>query len=144
MAYTNPSTADFVQYFFRDFPYGTDPNTSVTTVDITNAMQMTNMEINQCFWMDQGSYNVGYLLLTAHFMVLNLRSSSQGINGQYNFLQVSKSAGGISESTMVPPQVQNNPLWSMYTKTNYGSTYLGLLLPNLVGITSSVWGGTNS
>lgn len=76
---------------------------------------------------------MAYNLLSAHYLVMNLRSSSQGINGQYNFLQVSKGVGSVNESFSIPERITNNPYFSMLTKTNYGQAYLQLLLPQLTG-----------
>src|SRR6185312_1199918 len=102
MAFTNPTVADFKNYYVRDFPYGTDPNVAILDSDIANAMVMTNINFSSDLWSDQGSYNVGYLLLTAHYLVMNIRSSSQGINGQFNFLQQSKNVGSVAEAFGIP------------------------------------------
>lgn len=131
--WTNPSVADFQTYFFRDFPYGTDPTVSILDQDITSAFMSTNFNINQGLFCSQSDYTLGYLYLSAHYMVMNLRASTQGMNGQYNFLQVSKGAGSINESFSIPQMILDNPLWSMYTKTNYGMYYIQLLYPQLAG-----------
>ena len=47
MAYTNPSVAQFQSQFSRDFPYGSDPTTSVLDSDITYAFTMVNFNISQ-------------------------------------------------------------------------------------------------
>lgn len=133
MAYVNPQVPDFKNQFVRDFPYGTDIETQVLDVDITSALQATNFNINQCLFADQGTYTYGYLLLAAHYLVVNLRNSSQGINGQFNFLQAGKSVGSVSESFSIPERILANPYWAMLTKTNYGAEYLQLLLPQLTG-----------
>lgn len=140
--FVNPQPTDFMNYFNRDFPYGVDINTSVTTTDIANAMQMTNISINQALWTDQASYNVGYLLLSAHYMVLNLLSSSQGINGQYSWLENSKAVGAVNQSFSIPQRVLDNPYWSQLFKTNYGAQYMQLLLPQLCGQMYVVHGTT--
>lgn len=148
MALTNPSVDDFKNYFFRDFPYGDDINTQVTDADIAKAFVMTNASINQSLFVGmsgqdvQSSYNVGYLLLSANFLVMNLRSSSQGLNGQFNWLEQSKGAGGVSASYAIPQRILDNPLWSMYTKTNYGAQFLEMVLPQLVGQVSIGIGST--
>jgi hypothetical protein len=129
--WSNPSVADFQAQFFRDFPYGTDINTTVTDQDIVNAFVCTNVNINQALFQNQGTYTLGYLLLSAHYLVTNLRASSQGINGQYNFLQQGKGAGPVNESFAIPQRILDNPYFSMLTKTNYGAQYLQLLLPQL-------------
>lgn len=133
MAYTNPSVPDFKAYFFRDFPYGSDVNENVLDADIANAMQMTNININQGLFAEQSDYNVGYLLLTAHYLVMNLRQSSQGLNGQFSFLEQSKGVGSVNSSFAIPQRILDNPNWSMLTKTNYGAQYIQILLPALTG-----------
>lgn len=142
MAYTNPSVADFQSYFNRDFPYGTDVATSVTDTDISKAFQQTNYAINTAFFTDQASYNIGYYLLSAHFLTMNLRASSQGINGQFNFLQQSKGVDGVSESFAIPDSILADPILSVYTKTNYGAQYIIMILPYLRGAMYTVAGTT--
>lgn len=133
MGYSNPDINSFKEYFSRDFPFGTDPETSVTDADISKAFQMTNISINQNLFCDQSSYTIGYLLLSAHFLVMNLRASSQGINGQFSFLESSKSVGSVSQSFSIPQRILDNPYLSMLMKTNYGAEYLQLILPQICG-----------
>lgn len=140
--WTNPSVADFITYFYRDFPYGTDPNTSVLDQDVTSAMMSTNFNISQGLFCSQSDYTLGYLLLSAHYLVMNLRSSSQGINGQYNFLQASKGVGSVNEAFQIPERVMANPYWTQLMKTNYGAMYLNLLLPQLAGQIYNAYGTT--
>lgn len=131
MAFQNPSVADFKSQFVRDFPYGTDPNKTILDSDIAYAFQMTNMNVNQGLFPDQGSYGVGYNLLAAHYLVSNIRSSSQGINGQYDWLQNSKAVGNVNEAFTIPPTIANNPFLASLSKTNYGQQYLMLVYPQL-------------
>lgn len=142
MAFTNPSVSDFQNYFFRDFPYGTDPNVAVLSQDIANAFVQTNISINQALWSDQSSYTLGYLLLSAHYMVLNIRASSQGLNGQWNWAQNSKAVGSVNEGFEIPERIKQNPEWMAYYKTNYGAMYMNLVLPLLTGQTFTVCGTT--
>lgn len=142
MAYTNPSVADFKAFFNRDFPYGTDPETSVLDSDITKAFTFTNVNFNEALFGDQGSYNVGYLLLSAHYLVMNLRASSQGINGQFAFSENSKSVGNVSQGFAIPQRILDNPDWAILTKTNYGAQFIQLVLPQLAGQIYTVCGST--
>lgn len=142
MAFTNPSVADFKAFFDRDFPYGTDPNVAVLDSDITKAFLFTNVNFNPDLFADQGSYNVGYLLLSAHYLVMNLRSSSQGINGQFSFLESGKSVGSVSQNFSIPQRVLDNPDWAVLMKTNYGAQFLQLILPQLCGLVFNVFGTT--
>lgn len=144
MAFNNPSVADFKSKFFRDFPYGTDVATSILDQDITSAFQSVNVNMNQDLFGDQGSYTLGYLLLSAHYLVMNIRASSQGINGQFNFLQQSKSVGSVSEAFGIPQRILDNPDWAMLTKTNYGAMFIQLVLPQLAGNVFTVCGATRA
>ncbi len=103
-----------------------------------------DVSINQALWGTQSSYQIAYGYLAAHFMVLNLRASSQGLNGQYNWAQNSKSVQGVSEGFTIPQRIIDNPEFMMYTKTNYGAMYLQLVLPLLCGNMFSVAGTTRA
>lgn len=133
MAFNNPTVDDFKAYFARDFPFGTDINTSVTDADVTKAFGLTNINVSQALWANQESYSIGYNLLSAHYLVMNLRASSQGINGQFSFLEQSKSVGSVSQAFAIPQRVLDNPDWSVLMQTNYGAQYLQLILPQMCG-----------
>lgn len=138
-----PTIADFKARFYRDFPYGTDMNVAVLDQDILIAFNSCDNTINQGLYVNQSNYSENYLLLSAHFLVLNLRSSSQGLNGQYNWTQNSKSVQGVSEAFSIPQQVLDNPNYMAYTKTNYGAMFLNNLWPQLAGQMFTVFGRTN-
>ena len=142
MAFANPSVADFKSFFSRDFPYGVDPDVAILDADITKAFVFVNINMNQALFADQGSYNVGYLLLSAHYLVMNIRASSQGLNGQFNFTQSGKSVGSVSESFAIPQRVLDNPDWAVLMKTNYGAQFLQLILPQLAGQMYISYGST--
>lgn len=142
MAFQNPSVADFKTFFARDFPYGTDLNLSVLDSDIAKAFQFTNVNVNQALFVDQSSYTIGYQLLSAHYLVMNLRASSQGMNGQFAFLEAGKGAGSVNQSFSIPQRILDNPYWSMLAKTNYGAQYLQLVLPQLCGQVLVAYGRT--
>jgi hypothetical protein len=142
VAFDNPQLADFKSYFFRDFPYGTSTETDVVDLDITKSFQMVNINMNPALFGDQSSYSIGYLLLSAHYLVTNLRASSQGINGQYNFLQQSKNVGSVAEAFAIPERILANPDFAMLCKTNYGAQFIQLILPQLTGQIFAVHGST--
>lgn len=144
MAFNAPTVQDFKDYFFRDFPYGTDLDTSVLDADITKAYGQTNFNFNPGLFSDQQNYTIGYLLLAAHFLVIDLRMSSQGISGRYSWVQASKSVGSVSESFSIPQRILDNPELAMLSQTNYGAKFLQLILPQLAGQIYSVFGGTHA
>jgi hypothetical protein len=142
MAYNYPQVSDFKNQFIRDFPYGTDPNVAILDQDIQNAFAAANVNFSPNFWDSQQTFTLGYLYLSAHFLCMNIRASSQGINGQYNFGQVSKGAGSVNEAFSIPQRILDNPEFAMYAKTTYGAQYLMWLLPQLAGQMFSVCGRT--
>lgn len=142
MAYNAPTIENFKAYFFRDFPYGTDPNTSVLDADISKAFGQTNVNINQALFSSQEDFNIGYLLLAAHWLVIDLRMSSQGLSGAYSWVTTSKSVGSVSESFQIPERILENPEFAMLAQTNYGAKFLQLLLPRLTGQMFNVFGST--
>lgn len=142
MSFTAPTIQQFQTMFVRDFPYGTDPNVSVLDSDILLGINLAANNINQDMWPNQSSYSMAYLYLTAHYMVMNLRSSSQGLNGQFNWSQNTKSVAAVSEGFEIPQRFKDNPYFMFLTKTNYGAMYLQLALPQLEGQFYTVCGRT--
>jgi hypothetical protein len=143
MSFVTPNVSDFKAYFVRDFQYGDGVNL-VSDSDITKAFTDTVINFNQDLFSDQASFNVGFLNLAAHFMVMSIRASSQGLVGQYSWVESSKSVGSVSESLSIPQRILDNPEFAMLSKTNYGAKYLFLILPQLTGQIFSSYGGTNA
>lgn len=133
MAYTNPSIDDFKALFDRDFPYGEDINEDVRDADIQRAFDDVDLNLPVALFGSQASYTRGYLLLAAFFLVTNLQTSSQGIDGSYSWLEQSKSAGSVAASYAIPQRILDNPVLSMYAKNSYGAKYLLYILPKLTG-----------
>lgn len=138
--YTNPTVADFVSYFNRDFPYGNTDLTTVNDVDITKALDYQQNTINQTLFPNQNIYSQGALLLAAHQLVLNLRASSQGIAGKFEWLQQSKGVGAVNAAFAIPQRLLDNPEFAAFAGTTYGTQYLMLILPFLTGNMFSVYG----
>jgi len=143
VSYNNPTTDDFKTRFARDFPFGTTSD-KVMESDLMIAFNQTDITINQGLFSSQGAFNEGFLLLAAHNLVMNLRASSQGISGQYPWLQQSRSVGSVSESVAIPQRILENPIFAMLAKTNYGAKYLEMILPQLVGQVFTVAGATQA
>ncbi len=143
MAYLAPTIAEFKAYFVRDFPYGTDPTTSILDADINKAFGQTNFNISQDMFATQGNYQIAYMLLAAHYLVTDLRMSSQGLSGQYSWAESSKSVGSVSQSFAIPQKILDNPFFAMLARTNYGAKYLELIMPLLAGQVGYVCGRTH-
>lgn len=140
--FVSPSVSDFKNYFVRDFPYGSTKDV-VMDIDITNALQDAGVNFNEGLWGNQQSFTVGYLLLAAHYLVTNLRASSQGISGQYEWMQTGKGVGPVNESLQIPDRIMANPELAMLTKTTYGAKYVLFIIPQLSGQMFTVCGRTN-
>ncbi len=143
MAYTKPTVEEFKAHFVRDFPYNADPALGVTDGDISKAMLEAEASMNAGILPTQAVFTLAYLYLTAHFLVIDLRAASQGVEGSYSWITASKSVGSVSESYSVPQRILDNPILSMFSKTNYGAKYLHMLLPYLTGRIFSVCGRTH-
>ena len=143
MGYTNPAITDFKAYFVRDWAYSTDPAVGLMDSDITSGLNDAAVNINVALWPTQLAYTNAYLLLAAHYVVMNIRASSQGISGQFGWLEASKSVGAVSEGFSIPQRILDNPYFSYLSKTNYGIKYLMFALPQLSGNVYTVCGGTN-
>ena len=142
MAYVDPVVTDFQAYFNRDFPYGNSDLTTVQDADIQKALNQQQNMINPCLAWNQNIYTQEALLLAAHFLVLNLRASAQGIAGKFEWLQNSKTAGSVSVGISIPDRLLENPELAMLVSTTYGTQYLYIILPLLTGQMTTVAGGT--
>jgi hypothetical protein len=141
--YSNPSIQDFKDYFHRDFPFGTSLDT-VTDKDISSALSDSDINFNFDLFDSQQAYTIGFLNLSAHFLVMNLRSSSQGVSGMFDWLESSKSVGSVSEGITIPQRILDNPQLSMLSKTNYGAKFLMQILPSLTAQVFTTQGATTA
>lgn len=142
MAFTVPTVDDFKARFARDFPFGSTTK-QVMDQDVTNAIQDAGFDFPEDLFSTQQNFTLGYLLLSAHYLVTTLRASSQGIAGNYKFLANSSSVQGVSEAISIPQRILDNPSWSMLAKTQYGAKYLQLILPQLTGVMFPICHHTN-
>jgi len=142
MKYANPTIQEFKEYWSRDFPYSTDPKEGVTDSDIAKAFTQANFSINENLFGNQVDYTTAYMLLAAHYLVIDIRLATQGLNSTYQWAVASKSVGSVSESYAIPTKFQNSPYLTMLSQTGYGGKYLQLILPLMVGNVLSIPGRT--
>ncbi len=143
MSYSYPTVTEFKERFDRDFPYGSNIETSVRDIDITRAMDRAKVNFNEAFFGSEEDFKLGFLYLSAHHLVLNLRNSSQGLSGQFSWLQNSRGAGSVSEGLSIPTMILENPYFAAISKTGYGAEFLIMVLPQLFGNIYTVKGATN-
>lgn len=139
--YTFPTVSDFKAYFTRDFVYGVS-NATVQDSDITKAFGEASYNFNSALFGSQANFTIAYMYLTAHFLLMDLRAASQGVGGQFSWLESSKAVGNVSQGFSIPQRILDNPEFSYLSKTYYGTKYLMLILPSLSGQIFTVAGGT--
>ncbi len=142
MTFAYPSVQQFKDYFFRDFPYGTDQAKNVVDADIAKAFQQANCNFNEDFWRDQSSFEVGYFYLSAFYLVYDMQTSSQGLASTASWVETAKSVGNVSQSFAIPQRILDNPELAIYGQNKYGMKYLSLILPQLSGQIFGVIGST--
>ena len=136
-----PDIASFKAQFTRDFPYKTTSD-GVMDSDIQTALTMAGFLVNETLFSDEPSFQFAYNYLAAHYLVMNIKSSTQGLGGSFAWLEASKSVGSVSQSFAIPADILKHPQLAMLSKTNYGATYLSLVLPLTYGQVNAVSGGT--
>ena len=114
----------------------------VLDADITKAFSEAQVNFNQSLFSSDAQIQLAYLYLTAHFLVVDIRHSSQGVNSKGDFITSSQSVGNVSESLSIPDKIANNPIFQLYTTTGYGMKYLNLVLPRITGRVGVVRGTT--
>lgn len=118
-------------------------NDYVQPQDITNAFAEAQVVFNQGLFGSDAQITLAYLYLTAHYLVNDLRTSSQGIESTGSFAVASKSVGNMSESYAIPDRYKENPQLQFFTTTGYGMKFLSMVLPNLVGNIGAICAMTN-
>lgn len=116
--------------------------TRIRDVDVTRAFVQASANFNEALFASQATYAEAFLLLSAHFLVVNITASSQGLGGASQWTTQSKSVGNVSESFALPPRIMRSPFLSQLSKTSYGMTYLQIILPLLSGNVGLVAGCT--
>jgi hypothetical protein len=142
VAFTTPTVADFKARFDRDFSYATDQTdkSKVRDVDVTRGINSAGINFNPAIWPDQATFAEAFLLLAAHFLCVNILNSSQGLGSQSTWLMNQKHVSSMSGSYAIPEQVKEDMFLSRLATTGYGSEYLFLLAPLLIGNFQSVAG----
>jgi hypothetical protein len=116
---------------------GTGDNTDtekVTDFDIAAAQQKaTGFNMTQTLFSSQAAFTVAYGLLAAHYLCETLLASGTGLLGKAEWLTANKAVGNVSEGYVIPERVSRSPILSKLSKTTYGSQFLELISPQLIG-----------
>lgn len=110
--------------------------------DIERAFLEAQANFNQSLFSSDAQIIQGYLYLTAHYLVMDLRNALSGLDSASSFPVNSRSVGSVSESYTVPDVYQNNPTYSYFAQSGYGLKYLSLIYIRTVGNVNVVCGST--
>lgn len=107
-------------------------NDYINDNDITKAfLQAKNMINLSLFGKNEELLKMCFLMLTAHFLVMDLNMSNG--NSASSFMITSKSVGSVSASYGIPQKILDNPNLSYLASTQFGLKYLVYILPLLSG-----------
>lgn len=120
-----------------------DVDNYVLDEDIEKAFEEARSIFNTALFGTEDETRMVFLYLTAHYLVMDLRTAQRGIESTGESLVSSRSVGSVSESYAIPEAWTNEPVYNFFTKTGYGLKYLSIVLPRVVGNIGTVAGGTN-
>ena len=115
-----------------------DGDNYIIDADIVNAYTQADNNFNQALPIT--NLREVYLLLTAHYLVIAIDLNGLNAIGSGG-LTSGTNVGDVSESFVIP-EWQQNPVYSFYTRSKYGSLYLDQVQPHLAGNIGVVAGGT--
>lgn len=127
-----PTVAEFKAQFYRDFPYGSTPET-VMDADIQKALVEADFIVNPTLFSTQESFSFAFNYAAAHYLVMDFKNSSQGLGSSFNWIESSKSVGSVSQGFAIPDSIMAHPQLAYFSKTGYGAKYLSLILPLTYG-----------
>lgn len=119
-----------------------DQDNYILDEDITKAFAEAQVGLNQSLYTSDANIRMGYLYLTAFYLVNDIRASRQGVSSSGDYPVNSRTVGSVSESYSVPDYYLKNPTYAFYTKNAYGLKFLNLIWPMLRGNFGSVQGWT--
>lgn len=123
-------------------PAITNIDNYVQDQDITNAFAEAMINLNQGLFASDAQIKLGFLYLTAHYLVNDLRTSMQGVQSVGQQIVTGRTVGSISEQYGIQKQYLEDPVLSFYTNTGYGLKFLSMVLPLLRGNFGVAYGTT--
>lgn len=110
--------------------------------DIERAFIEAKAVFNQALFGSDEEIKQGYLYLTAHYLVMDLRAAMGGLFAAGTFPMTSRSAGNVSESYGVPSAYTEDPALAYLAGSAYGMKYLSLVIAATRGNVFVVQGAT--
>ncbi len=122
--------------------YQDDSDNWIQDADITKAFSEAMICFNQQFFSSDANIKIGYLYMTAHYLVIDIQAAlAGGINATGNFPTTNRTVGSVSAGYAIPEAYMKNPQLAQYATTAYGLKYLTMVLPQMVGNINAVYGG---
>jgi hypothetical protein len=109
--------------------------------DIDNAYGEACMKFNPNLFKGDDQITLGFLYLSAHFLVKDLQNN--GLNSSYFGVVTNRSVGNVSEAYDVPEWLKRSPTFSFLGSTWYGVKYANMIWNRTRGTMKAVWTGTN-
>ncbi len=122
--------------------YPDDIYNYVLDSDIEKAFAEAKVNFNQSLFANDEDIRIGYLYLTAFYLVNDLQTAQAGIQAVGIGLLKSRTVGSVSESYEFPQWIMEFPFYAFLYTNRYGMKYLSLILPYLVGNVQVVAGTT--
>jgi hypothetical protein len=116
----------------------------VTDYDLARAFTAGWINVSQSLFSSQAAFTYAMNLLAAHYLCTTVRAGGSGIHGQSDWVVNSKTAGNVTSSYAIPARVLRHPLLSKLSKTTYGSQFLELVSPQLIGNLGTFYGPARS
>jgi hypothetical protein len=110
--------------------------------DITKAFSEAKVNFNQGLFSDDDEIKLGYLYLTAHYLVNDLKAAKGGVNASAFMLATGRTVGSVSEQYSIPQFLVDSPMFAFYAQSAYGMKYMSLIGPSLIGNVGVVFGAT--
>lgn len=133
------STPEFKEFFQRDFPFQpedlpVDLEMYIQDSDITKAVMKSRAYYKVCWFSDdEEMQKLAMFYIVAHILCIDIKTSSMGLNGKFEWPINSKSVGSVSASYTIPAKFTDDPYYSWLTSTSYGMEYLVMILPCATG-----------
>ncbi len=113
----------------------------ITDNDLYKAFGQARNSFNiNLFLNNKDKMKIAFLLLTAHYLVMDLNMANS--NGVGSFLITSKSVDGVSASYGIPQKYLQSPYYSYFASTSFGLKYLQYLIPFTIGAVYTIRGTT--
>ncbi len=122
--------------------YPDDIYNFVLDADIEKAFSEAKMQFNQALFTSDANIQLGYLYLTAFFLVNDINTANAGLQIVNSYPVSSRTVGNVSEKYEIPDTYLENPQFLFYSSNLYGRKYLSMIQPLLVGNIGIAFGTT--